>query len=230
MNDKDSRLLWERGLQFLGGQTAAQSHEVTNVFNIINELAGLLGDLVYGLKHGRDVDPERFREIADKIAFQVQRGNTIVRTINQFGHSADTLRALIDLRTVLERICFIAQRPANLSKTRLETAFPEDTVALENSPLGLEQAVFTAFEIGLAASDTERHMTISYALPGDGVEITVHSADPLTETAEAAAKAAFLVLLLDALGGRFVDAPFDGDPHRIVMHFPAVAPPDDGAV
>ena len=54
-------MLWERGLQFLGGQTAAQCHEVTNVFNIINELTGLMGDLIWvAQKKDKPLDPARF--------------------------------------------------------------------------------------------------------------------------------------------------------------------------
>jgi hypothetical protein len=218
-NEKDSRLLWERGLQFLGGQTASQAHEITNVLNIINEMVGLMGDLLYGAEHGRPLDPARLVELTQKVAAQVQRGNQIVRAINQFGHSADVPRAVFDLKGMLERIAFIAQRPATLSKTRLVTDFPEQTISLENSPLGFQQAVFTAFQIALAASGEQRHITLRYALADGGVRIEVQSADALGDRAAIADNEAFLRLLVEALGGRVERLMEPDDPRIVAMYF-----------
>jgi len=219
----DSRLLWERGLQFLGAQTASQSHEVTNVLNIINEMAGLMGDMLYSADQGRPLNTARLTELTTKIAAQIQRGNKIVRAINQFGHSADKPKAVFDLQEMIERIAFIAQRPAVLAKALLETDFPDQSLSLESSPLGFQQAIFTAFEIALAAASDKRHITIGYTLVGDGVELTVYSADPLgapTKVAEMADKAVFLRLLVSTLGGRIIALGADDDPHRIIFAFP----------
>lgn len=221
MEKEDSRLLWERGLQFLGRQTAAQCHEVTNVFNVINEMVGLMGDLAWGAQNkGRPLDPDRLVELTGKIAAQVQRGNTIVRAINQFGHSADTPRAVFDLRAVLEQITFIARRPAALSKTALETDFPDQTVSLENSPLGFQQAVFTALQIALSASSERRRITIGYTLVDSGARIEVVSDDALEHHDAVSEQVVFFRLLVQALGGcveRLMEA---DDPHRITMVFP----------
>lgn len=220
VSKEDSRLLFERGLQFLGRQTASQSHEVTNVLNIINEVAGLMGDLLYGAGQGRPLDPDRLTQLTAKIAAQVKRGNQIVRAINQFGHSADTPLAVFDVRAVLERITFIARRPATLHETLLETDFPEQTVSLENSPLGFQQAVFTAFEIALAAATDKRRITIGYRLVSEGLQLTVHSDDPLIDDENVVAKARFLRLLVATLGGQVVPQPKDDEPHRIELLFP----------
>ncbi len=221
LNEKDSRLLWERGLQFLGGQTAAQCHEVTNVFNIINEMVGLMGDLLWGVQNkGRELDPDRFVELTNKVAAQIQRGNTIVRAINQFGHTADTPRAVFDLQSMLEQIAFIARRPATLAKTTLETDFPEASLSMENSPLGFQQAVFTAFQIALTAASEKRRIVIRYVLVDEGARIEVRGDDPLTDHGPVAEQEAFLHLLVEALGGR-VDRLMDtDDPHGITLVFP----------
>jgi len=215
-------LLWERGLQFLGGQTASQSHEITNVLNIINELVGLQEDLLWALSQGRDVDPSRFDEILGKIKAQIERGNRIVRAVNQFAHSADHARSVFDLKGALERITFIAQRAATLGRTQLDTEFPDETLVMENNPLYLQQAVFTAFEIALAASTVQRRITVSYTLQDDGVEIVVDSADPMASHAEAGEKLVFLGHLLRALGARLTTTIDEegGQPHRLAMYFP----------
>lgn len=221
MNEKDSRLLWERGLQFLGGQTAAQCHEVTNVFNIINEMVGLMGDLLWGAQNkGTPLDPEKLVKLADKVAAQIQRGNKIVRAINQFAHSADTPRAVFDLQAMLEQIAFIARRPATLAETTLETEFPEQSLSLENSPLGFQQAIFTAFQMALTASAERRRITLGYTLIESGARIEVVSDDALTDRDALAVQEPFFRLLVEALGGSVERLMEPDDPRRITMFFP----------
>ena len=227
MNARESQLLWERGLQFLGGQTAKQSHEVTNVLNIINEMAGLMSDLLYAADEGRPLDTGRLQQLTQKIAAQVQRGEKIVRNINRFAHSADTPLGVFDVKTALERVCFIADRPARLGKTSLDTGFPAETIALENNPLGFQQAVFTCIEVALLAATQTRRITVSYKLPEQGVRITIHSADPMIIEAPAAAKLAFLEQLVPALGGDLVTRPNAEDPHRLVLFFPRAQPAEN---
>ncbi len=134
--------------------------------------------------------------------------------------SADTPRAVFDLQTMLEQIVFIARRPATLSKTALETDFPERTLSLENSPLGFQQAIFTAFQIALSASGERRRITIGYTLIDRGVRIEVVSDDALTNQDVLVDQAPFLRLLVEALGGRVERLMEPDGPHRISMVFP----------
>ncbi len=214
-------MLWERGLQFLGGQTAAQCHEITNVLNTINEMVGLMGDLLWSAQHrAMDLDVERLAELTQKVSAQVQRGDQIVRAVNLFGHSADTPRAVFDLRSLLEQVAFMAQRPANLARVTLKTAFPQESISLENSPLGFQQAVFIALQIALGAADKERQVSLGYALADGGVEVHVTGADPLRDRTRVEQDERFLRHLVHALGGRVLTLMEPDDPNRITLAFP----------
>lgn len=136
-------------LGFLARQTAGQSHELTNVLNVINELTGLMSDMLSGLAEGRAVDPERLMALPGRIADQVRRGEALVRLVNQFVHTADAEWALVDLSEALERAAALAARRARLCRSTLETALPADPLALETSPLGLQHAVVFALELAL---------------------------------------------------------------------------------
>jgi len=220
-HEKDSQLLRERGLGFLGGQTAAQCHEVTNVFNTINEMVGLMGDLLWEAQDkGRPLDPERLAELTGRVATQIQRGSEIVRAINRFGHSADTPRAVFDLQTILAQIAFMSRRPAASSETTLETDFPDQSLSLENSPLGFQQAIFTALEIALSASGEKRRITLGYTLTDSGARIDVVSDDALTDRHTLAEQGPFLRLLVQSLGGRVERLMEPEAPHRITLLFP----------
>ena len=221
---QDDRQLRQEGLAFFGAVIAGQSHEVTNVLNIINELAGLQNDLLWGVERGRPINPAKLKEIADRVQNQVTRGETIIRNMNRFAHSVDIPVAVFDLRELLERVTFFAQRPANLQKTALERDFPAATVNLENSPFDVQQAVFVCIEIALAGADTERRISVSYRIMAECAEITVESAEPIPATNGVSAQLAFLDLLMAELGGRVVTRPGDNDRRRMVLEVPLQIP------
>jgi hypothetical protein len=223
MDERENRLLRTEALNFFGAIMAGQSHEATNVLNIINELAGLQGDILNMAEQGRSIDTVKLNQAAVKIQDQVRRGETVIRCMNRFAHSVDCPVTVFDLREALEQIIYLAQRPASLSNTRLDQEFPKESMPLETSPFGLKQAVFYGIEIALAASTEKRRITVSYRLSDKGAEITVASEDPLPPATAMTEKQAVLSLLMRELGGNFV-APAGGDgDHRVVLFFPRPA-------
>jgi C4-dicarboxylate-specific signal transduction histidine kinase len=201
MGEREDRILGEKGLAFFGSVVAGQSHEITNVLNIIHELAGLQEDLLSGEASALASKRERIGRIAARIRGQVERGETILRQLNRFAHTADRPRAACDLKELLERVVFLARRPATLRKVVLEERFPEASVSLETSPFLLEQAVFTAIETAIAAASRRRRVTVSYRLAGEGAAVDVQSADPIPPGPERKAREALLALLAHEVGG-----------------------------
>lgn len=202
MGDEAQRLLTEQGLRFLGGLTAGQAHEVTNVLNVINELSGLMDDLLAAGERGRPVDPTRLRTLTQKIAAQVSRGERLVRNINLFAHSADEPLSEFDVTETMERIAFIAQRAARLGRTRLLTVFPKASVTMESNLLGFENAVYLCIEIALGAATEKRLVTLRYDAHDTGVEIEAQTADGLTLSEENRPQLRLLTELAAALGGQ----------------------------
>jgi C4-dicarboxylate-specific signal transduction histidine kinase len=220
MDQHDGQLLRREGLAFFGAIIAGQSHEVTNVLNIINELAGLQGDVLRGVQQGQPIDVDKLKQIIERIQNQVHRGEAIVRCMNRFAHSADCPVTVFDLKEGIEQIASLAQRSATLAKTILGTEFPKESMPLETSPFGLKQAVFGCIEIALAASTRERRITVAYRVLDQGAEIAVRSADPILPEPNAGEKEAFLALLMRQLGGEMTASPCAGDSHRFLLFFP----------
>ena len=65
--------LTECGLQFFGKMTASISHEIKNVLAIINENAGLLGDLALLAERGVAIEPQRLNDMSRTVMKQVSR-------------------------------------------------------------------------------------------------------------------------------------------------------------
>lgn len=223
MDERDSHLLRTKGLAFFGAIMAGQSHEVTNVLNIINELVGLQGDILLGAEQGRPVNTAKLKDVRERIQNQVKRGDTLIRCMNRFAHSVDCPVTVFDLKEDLEHIMYLAQRSANLRKTVLDREFPEESLPLETSPFGFKQAVFTCIEMALAASAEKRRVTVSYQVSDRGADITIKSADAILPGPAVTEKQAYLSLLLRELGGKCLALPAAGDFLRFVLFFPRPA-------
>jgi C4-dicarboxylate-specific signal transduction histidine kinase len=207
MMDNDDRFLREKNLAFFGAVTASLSHEINNVFTIINELSGLLDDYMYAAQQGRALDPEKLKRTCEKISAQIERGKTIVKRLNTFAHSTDKGVAKVNLREQLERITAICQRLAAMKKAGIETGFPEEDVELSTNPFVLQQAVFSCIQMALAAAGEQRFITVRYEKPESGALIFVESADPIARTEETEAEMSVLSLIMKELGGTIDGAP-----------------------
>ncbi len=195
---------------------AGQSHELTNVLNIIKELAGLQHDLLEAGNTGRPVDLSRIQEVACRIQNQVMRGDTIIRNLNHFAHSVDLPTAVFDLREAIERVVFFAERSARLARVELSPDLPEESMALENNPFSLQQALFICIDLALQSATDERKVTVDYSVCEDGAKIRINSADRLANDGLVAEKLGFLRLLLSDLGGVLLRGPGE-EPYNAIV-------------
>ena len=217
MGDARADRIRDEGLAFIGKITAGQSHEVTNVLNIINELTGLQQDVLLSADCEKHVHLSKLKEICNKIQLQVVRGETIVRNINLFAHSVDAPLAVFDVKEVIGRIVFLAERWTRLKKVELVTELPDETTALENSPFFFQCAVFVCIDAASLAAADKRKVSVSYSVTEDGAEIVVTSADPVPRSPEVITRVASLRALVDELGGELRALPGDRDADRFVF-------------
>jgi C4-dicarboxylate-specific signal transduction histidine kinase len=213
MDDASGRFWQEQNLAFFGAVSASLSHEINNVFSIINELAGLLDDHLLRLDQHMPLDPQKLKDISGKISRQVKRGEALIKLLNRFAHSADHWHAEVGVREVLERIVAISQRFATLSKAGIQTSFPADELIMRTSPFLLQQAVFRCIRMELAAVDARRSITVRLErTSAAGALICIESADPVPQTPERDADAAFLRQCIGELGGTIEFLPAEGAP------------------
>lgn len=119
-------------LKFFGRVSASVSHEIKNVFAVINEKAGLIGDLSLMAERGMPIDPERLKTVADSIQGQIRRGDTIVKNMNAFAHSIDEDTREVDLAEILELTVALATRMADMQQVRLSLGDREPAALIAN--------------------------------------------------------------------------------------------------
>ena len=220
MSDSKSHRTRDESIAFFGTIIAGQSHEVTNVLNIINELAGLQLDLFRAQEEGLPVNFPRLREVTAKIQHQVDRGESIIRNINGFAHSVDLPVAVFDLNEVLERVLFFAGRSARLAQVELVSDLPQEPIVLENNPFCIQHAVFASIEMALKCASDIRRVKLSCAAREDGAEIRVTSADHLAEDENTDERLELLQFLLASIGGSVVKRPEDEPLGVLVLRVP----------
>lgn len=218
--DGGLRTALEHSIQFFGRETARQTHEITNVINIMNELVGLLGDMTAAANSGaRPLDPARVEGIVEKLLKQIKRQEAIVRGVNRFSHSVDVIEGLFGIEELNERVTFLAERHVRLSRAELEVDLPQPGASLEGFVLGHQQAVLTALELALESGGAGQALRLSYA-PAEGrVTITVEAEVEATCDEKTVAATQELESLVDLLGGRLDSLPEPGRPLRIGMSF-----------
>lgn len=147
-------------LRFIGAMTASFSHELNNVVSIVDQNAGLLGDLVVGARHGRPIPDERLERIAESIQRQTGRGLELIRRVNIFAHSADAARTEFDAAATLSNLAGLCDRLCDMKRVSLVRRIPETPVMVTNCPLLLQMLVYRILVHLLADSN-----------PGDAIEL-----------------------------------------------------------
>jgi len=106
-------------LAFFGTIVASVTHELNNLLSIIDQVAGLLGDLATKAQVGEAVDPQRLETLRGRIDRQARKGIEIVRHLNSVAHTLDECDGPFDASATLEDLLALSARFADLKKVRL---------------------------------------------------------------------------------------------------------------
>lgn len=143
-------------LQFFGRVSASVSHEIKNVFAVINEAAGLIEDFTLLAERGMPLQPERLKSAANSIQGQIRRGDGIVKNMNAFAHSTDEPVREVDLVETLSLTVALTSRLADMHQIRL-TMGDCEPVSVQANPFDLMQLLHSSIAASLgilAAGDT----------------------------------------------------------------------------
>jgi len=153
------------GLRFFGRISASVSHEIKNVFAVINEAAGLIEDFTVMAERGMPLRPERLKSAANSIQGQIRRGDGIVRNMNAFAHSTDEDVREVDLAEALKLAADLTARFADMRQIKLAVDGVEP-VSMAVCPFDLTRLLHSSI---VAAFDSMQ--------PGDTLVIGVSPAD-----------------------------------------------------
>ena len=238
MYKEDEELSRVKEIGFMGKVAASLSHEIKNTLAIINESAGLMGDLL------RKDAPEdwpsysRFNDLLASIEEQVQRSADIVKRLNQFAHSMDKPLADVDLNETVRQTVILAQRFATLGRVNLETQLASKPLHLQSDPFRLLYVIFGFIERAINCSPREAEVLVKTEQSGEMLQVMVTdrgtvevdslraliSAGPSAEAKLDKSDLTVLVQTMKALGGTIAPEQADETGNRIVLSFPSRFP------
>jgi signal transduction histidine kinase len=176
---------WEEiggaGLQFFGKMSASISHEIKNALAIINENAGLLGDLALMAEKGMPIDPERLKALAGRVAGQIKRADGIVKNFNRFAHSADDSLTKVDLGEILELIAELAGRHASMRGVTLEPRPSASPVMITTSPFFFENLLWLCLDFAMEVTGGGKTVGLIPEKTENGARIKLTGLEALAE-------------------------------------------------
>jgi C4-dicarboxylate-specific signal transduction histidine kinase len=225
MTDAKGTLLREKGFAFFGAITASLSHEINNVLATINELAGLMEDFFAAADGGGELDTERLKNATGRIAAQVERGQTYVKRLNRFAHTVDNSRAVIDVHQMVDAMATLCRRLCTLRRVELQTTLPEVAIELEGCLFDLQHVLFCCIDIVLSAAQQGDTLRIDVEPAGDGARIQIGGEAGCTDPGALTAKAEFVAVLADELGGNLTSCLETDQPVMLALSLPRTMGP-----
>jgi signal transduction histidine kinase len=147
-------------LAFFGRISASISHELKNIFAIISETAGLLGDLTALAEKGKKVDLDMFKTCSQDIEEEIQRGFVTIKKMNTFSHSMDTPVKNVNLMDVVELMINISGFLSYASKVRVNP--PENAAPMiMTCPFRLQHLIYQALVFAFKATGPEGEIQVS---------------------------------------------------------------------
>jgi signal transduction histidine kinase len=171
MTEDQEQHIRRQNLAFFGTITASVSHELSNVVTIINELSGMLGDMLDATDKGKELDNEKLRRLQQRLANQIPRADGIIKRLNRFAHTSDQPVMAYDANAAIGNLIDLAQRLASLKRVKIEGALCNDVASVEGSPFMMLNAVYLCLKKAIeSASEGD---TITVATMCDKTELTI---------------------------------------------------------
>ena len=174
MKTTDNELLKIKEIAFIGKVTASLSHEIKNILATINELSGLVGDLLIKGDQKKIPHFTRLAQLNINMQEQVKRGVEIVKRLNLFAHSMDEEASFSDLNDIVLLTADIAKRLARLKGVGLEIIPTNNTIIdIHNDPFKIEQILFGCIEYMLDLPAKKSLITITVRQNKDDTSIII---------------------------------------------------------
>jgi len=168
----------DQALRFFGRMSASVSHELNNIMTIILEKSGLMTDLAWAMENGRELNPERVREIGESFSRQARRGIELLKHFNHFAHSVDDPAVTFELKALVENIARLAERFAALKKLDMKTELDEAGLNIHGDPFAIRHIIFSCLEAAMAPLAPGGVITISARGAGGDALVHISAAPP----------------------------------------------------
>ncbi|MBF0486540.1 MAG: hypothetical protein HQK98_00125 [Nitrospirae bacterium] len=142
-------MFWETGIQrhlaFIGKVISLYTHEQKNHLAIINESAGLLGDMLEFSEEIKELPQARqLLDIIKSIDAQIKRSSEMAKYLNAFGHRMDSPIASFNVNDCVHEVLVLLNRLIAQKRITLKTDYAAGLPQITSNPSRLQLLVFMA--------------------------------------------------------------------------------------
>lgn len=146
---------------FVGIITASVSHELQNVFAVINESGGLMQDII---SFQSDPGPGIMKAPLLQIQNSIEKGAEIVRELNSFSHIAQSPFSSFDVTEAVSGIVFLSRRLFERKGLILSIDKEGSENSIASNQLIFQMVVFMAIEF---AGTCQEHSEVAVSVKGE---------------------------------------------------------------
>lgn len=135
---------------YMGKLLAGFTHELKNHLAIINESAGLMGDLLDMGKGKEEEALPKLKSIIETISDRINLADIMLKHLNGLAHRMDTPQSLFSLTEVVSEELALIKRFSRLKGIDIEVECGEDSYQVFSNPTLLQFVIFVLFDMALS--------------------------------------------------------------------------------
>ncbi|MBF0321040.1 MAG: hypothetical protein HQL01_14675 [Nitrospirae bacterium] len=168
----------QQHLAFIGRILSLYTHELKNHLAIINESAGLLGDIVGFSEAIKDLpEAKQLSDIVQSIDAQIKRSSEMAKYLNSFGHRMDKPLSSFDINECVEEVLSLLHRFIAQKRITFKTGLTQGMQPVTGNPAKIQLLVYMAIQGIAAAMHENNHILIKTFNTGNAAIISITAGD-----------------------------------------------------
>ena len=223
MTDNNENILRDCQLASLGKMLAGYSHELKNHLAIINESAGLMGDLLEMGIIDDEQSIQRFKKIISVIEERINQANTMAKHMSSFAHKMDIPDSNFDVNELLNEEFAFLDRFFWIKSVSVQKKLQSELPAVCNNPSLLQFVIFTYIHKIVAGIESGGEIALSSQMQGQNILIIIDAPNLSTLTIDqdsCSSDAAAIKYALNKMGIAIMEETLADDRHKTTLTIP----------
>jgi len=223
MTDNNENILRDCQLASLGKMLAGYSHELKNHLAIINESAGLMGDLLEMGIIDDEQSIQRFKKIISVIEERINQANTMAKHMSSFAHKMDIPDSNFDVNELLNEEFAFLDRFFWIKSVSVKKKLQSELPAVCNNPSLLQFVIFTYIHKIVAGIESGGEIALSSQMQGQNILIIIDAPNLSALTIDqdsCSPDAAAIKYALNKMGIAIMEETLADDRHKTTLTIP----------
>ena len=224
MLDNKENTLRDSQLASLGKMLAGYSHELKNHLAIINESAGLMGDLLDMGNFENEQTIQRFKKIISVIGERIDKANTMAKYMSRFAHQMDMPISNFDVNELLNEELTFLDRFFWIKSISVQKKLQPELPSVNNNPSLLLFVLFTHILQIIDRIDPGGKIVLSSQMKGPNILITIDAQNlsaPTMDPESCSPHAASVTYALNKMGITMTEEILMDGQHKTTITIPS---------